>query len=125
MRTEGFLGQTERQIAWLESTGLSSAQQMDPIHYEPGQVIEFCRRAKGGFKSGERWEVSRKRESASLLPARAWKTFCTTDNGKRSTSTGWDTMQVAVGEHLLITKNNRGANLRNGEPQGSGDRRRS
>jgi hypothetical protein len=40
---EGFLGQTERQIAWLESMDLSSAQKMDPIHYEPGQVIEFCR----------------------------------------------------------------------------------
>ena len=26
-----------------------------------------------------------------------------------------DTMPIAVGEHLLITKNNRGANLRNGE----------
>jgi hypothetical protein len=50
MRIEGFIGQNERQIEWLESADLSSAQRMDPIHYEPGQVIEFCRRAKGGFK---------------------------------------------------------------------------
>ena len=40
------------------------------------------------------------------LPLQQWKTF----NVYRV-----DTMPVAVGEHLLITKNNRGANLRNGE----------
>jgi hypothetical protein len=88
---------------------------MDPIHYEPGQVIEFCRRAKGGFKSGERWEVSRiegervfvTRDGVEkVLPLQQWKTF----NVYRR-----DTMPVAVGEHLLLTKNNRGANLRNGE----------
>ena len=115
MRIKGFLGQKERQIAWLESADLSSAQQMDPIHYESGQVIEFCRRAKGGFKSGERWGVSRKEGDRvfvtrdgveKVLPLQQWKTF----NVYR-----FDTMPVAVGEHLLITKNNRGANLRNGE----------
>jgi conjugative relaxase-like TrwC/TraI family protein len=115
MRMEGFLGQKERQIGWLESANLSSAQQMDPTHYEPGQVIEFCRRAKGGFKSGGRWEVSRKEGERvfvtrnaveKALPLRQWKTF----NVYRC-----DTMPVAVGEHLLITKNNRAANLRNGE----------
>jgi hypothetical protein len=88
---------------------------MDPIHYEPGQVIEFCRRAKGGFKSGERWGVSRKEGERvfvtrdgveKVLPLQQWKTF----NVYRR-----DTMPVAVGEHLLVTKNNRGANLRNGE----------
>ena len=84
MRMEGFLGQKERQIAWLESMNLSSAQKMDPIHYEPGQVIEFCRRAKGGFKSGERWRVSRKEGERvfvtrdgveKVLPLQQWKTF--------------------------------------------------
>jgi hypothetical protein len=78
-------------------------------------VIEFCRRAKGGFKSGERWGVSRKEGERVFvtrdgieraLPLQQWKTF----NVYRV-----DTMPVAVGEHLLITKNNRGANLRNGE----------
>jgi hypothetical protein len=115
MRMEGFLGHKERQIAWLESANLSSAQQIDPTYYEPGQLIEFCRRAKGGFKSGERWGVSRKdgervfviRDGTEkVLPLQQWKTF----NVYRC-----DTMPVAVGEHLLITKNNRGANLRNGE----------
>jgi conjugative relaxase-like TrwC/TraI family protein len=115
MRMEGFLGGNERQIAWLERANLSSAQQMDPIHYEPGQVIEFCRRAIDGFKSGERWGVSRKegervfvtREGVEkVLPLQQWKTF----NVYRR-----DTMPVAVGEHLLVTKNNRGANLRNGK----------
>ena len=78
-------------------------------------MIEFCRRAKGGFKSGERWGVSRKEGERvfvtrdgveKVLPLQQWKTF----NVYRR-----DTMPVAVGEHLLLTKNNRGANLRNGE----------
>jgi hypothetical protein len=88
---------------------------MDPIHYEPGQVIEFCRRAKDGFKSGERWEVSRIEVERvfvthdgreKVLPLQQWKTFNVYRRG---------TMPVAVGEHLLVTKNNRAANLRNGE----------
>jgi len=41
-----------------------------------------------------------------VLPLQQWKAF----NVYRR-----DTMPVAVGEHLLLTKNNRGANLRNGE----------
>ncbi len=41
-----------------------------------------------------------------VLPLQQWKTF---DVYRL------DPMPVAVGEHLLITKNNRGANLRNGE----------
>jgi hypothetical protein len=115
MRVEGFLDQKKRQIAWLENASLSSVQQMNPIHYEPGQVIEFCRRAKSGFKSGERWVVSRKegervfvtREGVEkILPLQQWKTF----NVYRL-----DTMPVAVGEHSLVTKNSRAANLRNGE----------
>jgi hypothetical protein len=66
-------------------------------------------------KSGESWEVSRKEGERvfvirdgvqKVLPLQQWKTF----NVYRR-----DTMPVAIGEHLLITKNNRGANLRNGE----------
>ena len=126
MRTEGFLGQTERQIEWLESANLSSAQQMDPIHYEAGQVIEFRRTAKGGFKSGERWGVSRKEGERvfvtrdgveKVMPLQQWKTF----NVYRR-----DTMSVAVGEHLLVHQKQACREFKERRtPQGSGDRRGS
>jgi hypothetical protein len=81
---EGFLGRKERQIARLESADLSSAQQRTRSTTSRGQVIEFCRRAKGGFNSGERWAVSRKEGERvfvtldgveKVLPLRQWKTF--------------------------------------------------
>ena len=85
---EGLLGQKERQIAWLESVNLSSAQKTDPINYEPGQVVEFRRRAKGEFRSGERWGVSRKEGERVFVTRDGGKSFCRCSNGKRSTSTG-------------------------------------
>jgi hypothetical protein len=39
---------------------LTESQRRDPINYQLGQVVEFHRRAKGGFKSGERWVVARR-----------------------------------------------------------------
>jgi hypothetical protein len=52
----------------LQNTGLTESQRRDPINYEPGQVVEFHRLAKGGFKSGQQWEV---REEGQVVIGRA------------------------------------------------------
>jgi hypothetical protein len=41
----------------LERLNLTGSQRRDAINYRAGQVVEFHRRARGGFKSGEKWEV--------------------------------------------------------------------
>ena len=116
MKAEGMLGQEDHEVAWLESVDLSAAQQRDPIYYEPGQIIEFHRqREKGGFRCGDHWEVTRREDQAVFvakdgkerqLPLHLAQDF----NVYRAQS-----MPVAVGERVLITKNNRKASLTNGD----------
>jgi len=116
MKAQGMLGRQDHEVAWLESVDLSAAQQRDPIYYEPGQIIEFHRqRQKGGFRCGDHWEVTRRDDQAVYvakdgkerqLPLHLAGDF----NVYRA-----QTMPVAVGERLLITKNNRKASLTNGD----------
>jgi hypothetical protein len=58
-RREGFLSGEEHTIRRLEKVNLTESQRRDAIYYNLGHVVEFHRRARGGFKSGERWEVGR------------------------------------------------------------------
>lgn len=116
MKAEGMLGQEDHEVEWLESVDLSAAQQRDPIYYEPRQITEFHRqREKGGFRCGDHWEVTRREDQAvfvakdgkeRLLPLHLAEDF----NVYRAES-----MPVAVGERVLITKNNRKASLINGD----------
>jgi hypothetical protein len=56
-RREGFLSGEEHEIRRLEKVNLTESQRRDAIYYNLGHMVEFHRRARGGFKSGERWEV--------------------------------------------------------------------
>src|SRR5215469_12233610 len=54
-------------ITQLQNTSLTESQRRDPINYEPGQVVEFYRLTKGGFKSGQQWEVLRREEGQVVI----------------------------------------------------------
>ena len=51
----GPLGPAEQTLRKLDTLNLTESQRRDAINYNVGQVIEFHRRARGGFKSGEQW----------------------------------------------------------------------
>jgi hypothetical protein len=51
---------TTREVLAEESALLAAVQEArgrDAINYCAGQVVEFYRRARGGFQSGEKWEA--------------------------------------------------------------------
>jgi hypothetical protein len=65
-----------RQKSGLQRLNLTDSQQGDAITYEPGQIVEFHRIAKGAvrggvqekrFESGEQWEVLRREEGAAIV----------------------------------------------------------
>ena len=58
LKKEGVLSFTEQTVTRLERLNLTAAQRQGAVNYEPGNVIEFHRRAAGGFKSGEQWRVT-------------------------------------------------------------------
>jgi ATP-dependent exoDNAse (exonuclease V) alpha subunit len=52
-----LIGLEEHRFRRLARINLTESQRGDPINYRRGQVIEFHRRARGGFKSGDKWLV--------------------------------------------------------------------
>jgi hypothetical protein len=93
------------EIRRLEKVNLTESQRRDAICYNLGHVVEFHRRAKGGFKSGERWEVGRcnsqnvvvvKDGQARILPLPQAKSFNVYTQ---------EAVSLAVGDTLRITKN--------------------
>jgi hypothetical protein len=104
-KKQGFLSGNEHAVRRLEKVNLTESQRRDAINYNLGQVVEFHRRARGGFKSGERWEVGRcssesvvvvKDGQAKSLPLAQAKSFNVYTQ---------EEVSLAVGDSLRITKN--------------------
>ena len=76
MKEKGLLLDSEHSVTRLQRLNLTDSQQRDAITYEPAQIVEFHRIAKGAvrrgiqekrFKSGEQWEVLRRDEGAVIV----------------------------------------------------------
>jgi hypothetical protein len=67
MRNEGLLLSPEHTISRLEKLNLTTSQRQDSINYELGNVVEIHRRAAGGFKSGEQWQVVGRPSSSEVI----------------------------------------------------------
>ena len=67
MKSEGLLSDTEQTFSRLDRLNLTAGQRQDSINYELGNVIEFHRRAAGGFKSGEQWQVVERAGASELV----------------------------------------------------------
>jgi conjugative relaxase-like TrwC/TraI family protein len=115
MKGEGMLGREDQEIARLESCNLSEAQKGDPINYEAGQVVECHHRLKGGLRPGEQWAVMQVLPEAVVVASSGRERLLPLEQSKGFNVYYRDTMPIALGEHLLVTKNNRSANLRNGD----------
>jgi hypothetical protein len=76
MRAEGLLTGEDQTVTRLQRLNLTESQRRDAINYEPGQVVEFHRMAKGAehngtkqkrFRSGEQWTVVRRQDGAVVV----------------------------------------------------------
>jgi hypothetical protein len=76
MQEKGLLLNSEHSVTRLQRLNLTDAQQRDAVTYEPGQIVEFHKIAKGAsrtgvqekrFKSGEQWEVLRREEGSVIV----------------------------------------------------------
>jgi hypothetical protein len=85
MKENGLLSDSEHSVTRLQRLNLTDSQQRDAVTYEPGQIVEFHRMAKGvvrggvpekRFKSGEQWEVLRGRKELSSSVAASSRSSC-------------------------------------------------
>jgi hypothetical protein len=76
MKEKDLLSDSEHFITRLQRLNLTDSQQQDAVTYQPGQIVEFHRMAKGAvrggvqekrFKSGEQWEVLRREEGIVIV----------------------------------------------------------
>jgi ribosomal protein L21E len=76
MKEQGLLSDSEHSVTRLQRLNLTDSQQRDAVTYEPGQIVEFHRMAKGAarkgvpekrFKSGEQWEVLCREEGSVIV----------------------------------------------------------
>ena len=114
MRERGLLSGDEHTVTRLNRLNLSDAQQRDAITYEPGQVIEFHRIAKGclragvkekKFKSGEQWEVIRREEGAVIVARAGKQKLLPLDEARKFSVFERQEIKVAIGDRVRFTKN--------------------
>jgi ATP-dependent exoDNAse (exonuclease V) alpha subunit len=126
MRENGLLSESEHSVTRLQRLNLTDSQQRDVVTYEPGQIVEFHRIAKGAvrggvqekrFKSGEQWEVLRREEGAVIvgkdgiekqLPLEQARTFSVFERER---------IALSIGDRIRFTKNvkHRGQKFLNNE----------
>jgi hypothetical protein len=100
-----LLSPEDHHVVRLERLNLTEGQRRDAINYRAGQVAEFHRRARGGFKSGEKWEVIAHKGNGvtvaragkqALLPLAQAKSFELYERRE---------IALAAGDSVRITKN--------------------
>lgn len=106
LKHRGLVSNDERTITTLKSRRLTAAQRSDAFNYEPGDVVEFVTKGKGGFNAGDRLKVTQVHDGkvfaglggAVEVPLQSPKSF----DVYREHEQGF-----AVGDLIRITKNRR------------------
>ena len=103
LKAVGMVGLEEHGFTRLAKLNLSESQRRDPINYRPGHMVEFHRRARGGFKSGERWTVVKGGENSVTVARGGRETFL--PQAKSFEIYRQEHLALAVGDSIRITKN--------------------
>jgi hypothetical protein len=118
LRAQGLIEEAEHVFARLEKLGLTKGQREDAINYLPGYVVEFHRRAAGGFKSGEQWQVIGSQGRKEIVVERKGeRRFLPLAQAGKFDLFRAESVVLSVGDTVRITKNFRagGTRFRNNE----------
>jgi ATP-dependent exoDNAse (exonuclease V) alpha subunit len=127
MQEKGLLSDSEHSVTRLQRLNLTDSQQRDAITYEPGQIVEFHRMAKGvvrsgvqekkRFSSGEQWEVLRREEGAVIVGKNGVEKQLPLDQTGKFSVFEREKITLAVGDRIRFTKNvkHRGQKFLNNE----------
>ena len=114
MQEKGLLSDSEHSVTRLKQLNLTDAQQRDAVTYEPGQIIEFHKIAKGAFrtgvqekrfKSGEQWEVLRREEGAVIVRKDGVEKQLPLEQARKFSVFEREKITLAIGDRIRFTKN--------------------
>src|SRR4029077_12404888 len=126
MKAKGLLSDTDDSVTRLERLNLTESQQRDAVTYEPGQIVEFHRIAKGAvhrgvkekrFKSGEQWVVLRREEGAVIVGKDGVEKQLPLDQAGKFSVFEREKITLSIGDRVRFTKNvkHRGQKFLNNE----------
>jgi hypothetical protein len=126
MKEKGLLSDSEHSVARLQRLNLTDSQQRDAVNYEPGQIVEFHRIAKGAvrggikekrFKSGEQWEVLRREEGGVIVGKDGVEKRLPLDQARNFSVFQREKIMLSSGDRVRFTKNvkRRGQQFQNNE----------
>jgi hypothetical protein len=114
MKEKGLISDSEHSVTRLERLNLTDSQQRDAVTYEPGQIVEFHRIAKGAvrggvqekrFKSGEQCEVLRREEGAVIVGKGGVEKQLPLDQAQKFSVFEREKITLSVGDRIRFTKN--------------------
>ncbi|MBV9488388.1 MAG: AAA family ATPase, partial [Verrucomicrobia bacterium] len=105
LQAEGLLSREERAVTRLGRINLTESQRRDAISYRTGQVIEFNRRASGGFKSGEKWEVAAVAPDGLRVRRGGQEKLLSFNQAGRFSVYEPEQLRLAAGDQIRLTKN--------------------
>ena len=117
MQEKGLLSDSEHSVTRLQRLNLTDAQQRDAVTYEPGQIVEFHKIAKGvsragvqekRFKSGGQWEVLRREEGAIIVGKDGIEKQLPLDQTKKFSVFERQKITLSIGDRIRFTKNVKG-----------------
>jgi hypothetical protein len=126
MKAKGLLLETEHSVTRLKRLNLTDSQQRDAITFEPGQIVEFHRIAKGAvrrgvkekrFKNGEQWEVLRYEKRAVIVGRDGVEKQLPLDQARKFSVFEREKIALSIGDWIRFTKNvkHRGQKFMNNE----------
>jgi hypothetical protein len=126
MKDKGLLSGFEESVTRLGRLNLTESQQRDAVTYEPGQIVEFHKIARGAvrkgvkekrFKNGEQWEVLRRQEGAVIVGKDGIEKQLPLDQARKFSVFERKEITLSIGDRIRFTKNvkHRGQKFLNNE----------
>jgi ATP-dependent exoDNAse (exonuclease V) alpha subunit len=114
MKEKGLLSDSEHSVTRLQRLNLTDSQQQDAVTYEPGQIVEFHKIAKGAsrtgvqekrFKSGEQWEVLHREAGSVIVGKDGVEKQLPLDEARKYSVFERQKITLSIGDRIRFTKN--------------------
>jgi hypothetical protein len=118
LKAEGLIAWEDHTLARLSRLEAEGVELRDPLHYQPGRVVVFHAKVKGGFKTGQKWQVAEALPDGRFRLQREGlnRTF---DPGRKGRWNIYDTSEItlSVGDQVRVTEGfrERGVAFRNND----------
>jgi conjugative relaxase-like TrwC/TraI family protein len=118
LKAEGKIGAEDHALRRLTRIDVEGVELRDPLHYQQGRVVVFHTKTKGGFKTGQKWQVRECIQAGRVILEREGKTRTFNPNAKGK----WNIYEpfeivLSVGDQVRITEGfrERGVTFRNND----------